>query len=57
MVDRIFVIEGGAVVESGSHAELASRNPAFAFTNPIYVDADADGRWTPPGLPVVSPTP
>jgi hypothetical protein len=21
-----------------------------AFTNPIYVDADADGRWTPPGL-------
>lgn len=22
----------------------------FAFTNPIFVDADADGEWTPPGL-------
>jgi hypothetical protein len=22
----------------------------LAFTNPIFVDADADGRWTPPGL-------
>jgi hypothetical protein len=23
----------------------------LAFTNPIFVDADADGRWAPPGLP------
>jgi hypothetical protein len=23
----------------------------FAFTNPIWVDADADGAWAPPGLP------
>jgi hypothetical protein len=23
----------------------------FAFTNPIFVDADGDGAWTPPGLP------
>lgn len=23
----------------------------FAFTNPIYVDADGDGSWSPPGLP------
>ncbi|MGH0037149.1 MAG: CehA/McbA family metallohydrolase [Myxococcota bacterium] len=23
----------------------------FAFTNPIFVDADADGQWTAPGLP------
>lgn len=22
----------------------------YAFTNPIYVDADGDGTWTPPGL-------
>jgi len=22
----------------------------YAFTNPIYVDADGDGNWTPPGL-------
>jgi hypothetical protein len=24
----------------------------FAFTNPIYVDADGDGTWTPIGTPV-----
>ena len=23
----------------------------FAFTNPIFVDADEDGQWTAPGLP------
>lgn len=23
----------------------------YAFINPIYVDADGDGTWTPPGLP------
>ncbi|MCG8591892.1 MAG: CehA/McbA family metallohydrolase [Proteobacteria bacterium] len=23
----------------------------FAFSNPIFVDADGDGEWTPPGLP------
>jgi hypothetical protein len=22
----------------------------LAFTNPIFVDANADGRWAPPGL-------
>jgi hypothetical protein len=22
----------------------------YAFSNPIYVDADGDGTWTPPGL-------
>jgi hypothetical protein len=25
--------------------------PPFAFSNAIFVDADGDGRWTPPGLP------
>lgn len=24
----------------------------FAFSNPVYVDADGDGRWTPPGIAV-----
>lgn len=23
--------------------------PSLAFTNPIYIDVDGDGRWTPPG--------
>jgi hypothetical protein len=27
----------------------------FAFTNPIFVDADGDGRWSAPGLPEVLP--
>ena len=27
----------------------------FAFSNPIFVDADGDGRWSPPGLPASPP--
>ena len=29
--------------------------PCFAFTNPIFVDADGDGEWTAPGLPASLP--
>lgn len=29
--------------------------PSFAFTNPIFVDADGDGQWTAPGLPASIP--
>jgi hypothetical protein len=29
--------------------------PSFAFTNPIFVDADGDGDWTAPGLPASLP--
>jgi len=29
----------------------------FAFANPIFVDADADGRWTAPGLPAPAALP
>jgi hypothetical protein len=25
----------------------------YAYSNPIYVDADGDGEWTPPGLPAL----
>jgi hypothetical protein len=32
-------------------AAVAPRFPSIAFTNPVRVDADGDGRWTPPGLP------
>ncbi|MCP3982987.1 MAG: CehA/McbA family metallohydrolase [bacterium] len=36
---------------SGAYAEVLPGFIPFAFTNPIYVDADRDGRWTSPGLP------
>ncbi len=29
---------------------LTDGSRPFAFTNPIFVDADGDGRWTAPGL-------
>jgi hypothetical protein len=38
-------------VEGKSNASYAARLPGFtpfAFTNPVFVDADGDGRWTPP---------
>ena len=38
-------------VEGEPDAIYAARLPGFtpfAFTNPIYVDADNDGKWTPP---------
>jgi hypothetical protein len=33
-----------------AYAAVAGGGVPFAFTNPIFVDADADGAWTPPGL-------
>ena len=35
---------------SDTYAAVAPGFVPFAFTNPIFVDADADGAWTPPGL-------
>lgn len=35
----------------GAYAAALPGFVPFAFTNPIFVDADADGHWTPPGLP------
>ena len=40
-------VEGPA---EGVYAELLPKFTPFAFTNAIYVDADGDGNWTPPGL-------
>jgi hypothetical protein len=34
------------------YQSVLPRFAPLAFTNPIWVDADADGQWTPPGLPV-----
>jgi hypothetical protein len=40
--------EGSAPFDvAGEHAMPL---PSLAFTNPIYVDVDGDGRWTAPGL-------
>jgi len=41
-------VEGEA---GGTYAVVAPGFTPFAFVNPIFVDADGDGRWTPPGLP------
>ena len=46
-------------VEGGQDATFAARLPGFtpfAFTNPVFVDADGDGRWTPPD-PLEPPEP
>jgi len=45
-------------VEGGADATFEAVNPgfrSFAFTNPIFVDADGDGDWTAPGLPATLP--
>jgi hypothetical protein len=34
------------------YSKILPGNVPFAFTNPIYVDADGDGKWTPIGTPV-----
>jgi len=37
----------------GTYSVVAPGYVPFAFTNPIRVDVDGDGHWTPPGLPEV----
>ena len=37
------------------YTQVAPGYTPFAFTNPIFVDADGDGDWTPPGLPESPP--
>ncbi len=39
------------VIGSGSMLPVHSNGPPYALTNPIEVDVDGDGTWTPPGLP------
>ncbi|MCP5057069.1 MAG: CehA/McbA family metallohydrolase [bacterium] len=36
---------------SDAYAAVLPGFVPFAFTNPIYVDSDRDGRWAAPGLP------
>lgn len=42
-------VEGPA---TGDYAEVLPGFTPHAFTNPIFIDADGDGSWTPPGLPL-----
>ena len=39
------------VVGSGSLEPVSRSGPPHALTNPIEVDADGDGAWTPPSAP------
>ncbi len=49
----VFVeVEGAA---DDAYADAAPGHTPFAFCNPIFVDADRDGAWTAPGLPVLLP--
>jgi hypothetical protein len=49
-------VEGPREGEAAAvYAAVAPDYTPFAFTNPIFVDADGDGRWTPSGIPVPPP--
>ena len=45
-------VEGAA---EGLYATVLPGFAPLAFANPIFVDADGDGHWTPPGLPDAIP--
>ncbi len=54
--DLAFDRDGFVTVEvsgepSGDYARVVPGFVPFAFSNPIFVDADGDGRFTAPGLP------
>lgn len=48
--DAFVTVEVEGEADERFAAVLPGHTP-FAFTNAIWVDADADGVWTPPGLP------
>lgn len=52
LADAWYMIE---VVGTGNLWPVSSKGPPAAFTNPIEVDADGDGAWTPPGLAANQP--
>lgn len=45
-----FVIVEVSGQRSGLFAKIVPEIIPFAFSNPIYVDADQDGKWKAPGL-------
>ena len=52
--DAFVTVEVQGPIE-GIYADVATGYTPFAFSNPIFVDADGDGTWTPPGLPAALP--
>jgi hypothetical protein len=52
--DAWYVLE---VVGHGDMKPVTRAGPPYAMTNPIEVDADRDGTWTPPGGPGPHPGP
>ncbi|MDE0887468.1 MAG: CehA/McbA family metallohydrolase [Myxococcota bacterium] len=49
--DAFVTVEVEGKAEPGSlYAQVAPGYTPFAFTNPVFVDADGDGKWLPPGL-------
>ena len=50
VLDAFVTVEVEGEVGDGFAAVLPDSVP-FAFANPIFVDADGDGKWTAPGLP------
>jgi hypothetical protein len=47
--DSYVVVE--VIAEPGElYQKLAPGFKPFAFSNPVFIDADNDGHWQPPGL-------
>jgi len=47
--DSFVIIEVDGT-RQGLFADIVPVMSPFAFSNPIYVDANQDGKWQPPGL-------
>ncbi|NND82539.1 MAG: CehA/McbA family metallohydrolase [Gammaproteobacteria bacterium] len=48
--DSLITVEAEGPASPAYSAIYPDINP-YAFSNPIYIDADADGEWQAPGLP------
>ena len=54
--DSFVTLEAQGDAPPGSiYAQVAPGYTPFAFTNPIFIDANSDGQWTAPGLPSPAP--
>ncbi|MFK7913697.1 MAG: hypothetical protein AB8B93_07255, partial [Pseudomonadales bacterium] len=47
--DSFVIVEVEAEPNERYQAVFPGHRP-YAFSNPIFVDADSDGQWRPPGL-------